>query len=139
MCAGAEEEGARLEGTGRLTELRGRLWGGSEPRSAGSSVLTRGCSRARGGSLDSSSFPSIHHLPPPPPRRVIHIRPHVSLAARTSSPSRSAMSNDTQRADQIAHRLYSKLALVVNHARATIEPPPNAKVDKWVSVVLPAL
>lgn len=43
------------------------------------------------------------------------------------------MSNDTQRADQIAHRLYSKLALVVNHARATIEPPPNAKVDKWVS------
>ncbi|KAJ8456691.1 hypothetical protein ONZ51_g11976 [Trametes cubensis] len=42
------------------------------------------------------------------------------------------MSNDTQRADQIAHRLYSKLAIVVNHARATIEPPPTAKVDKWV-------
>ncbi|KAI0371996.1 hypothetical protein BV20DRAFT_964679 [Pilatotrama ljubarskyi] len=47
------------------------------------------------------------------------------------------MSNDTQRADQIAHRLYSKLALVVNHARATIEPPPNAKVDKWFNLETP--
>ncbi|CDO75852.1 hypothetical protein BN946_scf184833.g3 [Trametes cinnabarina] len=49
------------------------------------------------------------------------------------------MSNDTQRADQIAHRLYSKLALVVNHARATVEPPPSAKVDKWVSALPPYL
>ncbi|KAI0360634.1 hypothetical protein OH77DRAFT_1501357 [Trametes cingulata] len=47
------------------------------------------------------------------------------------------MSNDTQRADQIAHRLYSKLALVVNHARATLEPPPNAKVDKWFNLETP--
>ncbi|KAI0635214.1 autophagy-related protein 13-domain-containing protein [Trametes polyzona] len=47
------------------------------------------------------------------------------------------MSNDTQRADQIAHRLYSKLALVVNHARATIEPPPNAKIDKWFNLETP--
>ncbi|OSD08063.1 hypothetical protein PYCCODRAFT_1402208, partial [Trametes coccinea BRFM310] len=47
------------------------------------------------------------------------------------------MSNDTQRADQIAHRLYSKLALVVNHARATIEPPPSAKVDKWFNLETP--
>ena len=50
------------------------------------------------------------------------------------------MSNETQKADQIAHRLYSKLALVVNHARATHEPPPTAKVDKWVrSVALSVL
>ena len=42
------------------------------------------------------------------------------------------MSNETQKADQIAHRLYSKLALVVNHARATHEPLPSAKTDKWV-------
>ncbi|KAI8970887.1 autophagy-related protein 13-domain-containing protein [Trametes punicea] len=47
------------------------------------------------------------------------------------------MSNDTQRADQIAHRLYSKLALVVNHARATVEPPPTAKVDKWFNLETP--
>ncbi|KAI0777721.1 autophagy-related protein 13-domain-containing protein [Trametes elegans] len=47
------------------------------------------------------------------------------------------MSNDTQRADQIAHRLYSKLVLVVNHARATIEPPPSAKVDKWFNLETP--
>ncbi|KAI0653885.1 autophagy-related protein 13-domain-containing protein [Cubamyces menziesii] len=47
------------------------------------------------------------------------------------------MSNDTQRADQIAHRLYSKLAIVVNHARATIEPPPTAKVDKWFNLETP--
>ncbi|KAI0674350.1 autophagy-related protein 13-domain-containing protein [Trametes maxima] len=45
--------------------------------------------------------------------------------------------NETQRADQIAHRIYSKLALVVNHARATIEAPPNAKVDKWFNLETP--
>ncbi|TBU28484.1 autophagy-related protein 13-domain-containing protein [Dichomitus squalens] len=47
------------------------------------------------------------------------------------------MSNETQKADQIAHRLYSKLALVVNHARATIEPSPAAKVDKWFNLETP--
>ncbi|TFK80497.1 hypothetical protein K466DRAFT_503784 [Polyporus arcularius HHB13444] len=47
------------------------------------------------------------------------------------------MSNETQKADQIAHRLYSKLALVVNHARATHEPPLNAKVDKWFNLETP--
>ena len=47
------------------------------------------------------------------------------------------MSNESQKADQIAHRLYSKLVLVVNHARATIEPSPAAKLDKWVSTVPP--
>ena len=46
------------------------------------------------------------------------------------------MSNDTQKADQIAHRFYTKLSLVVNHARATAEPSPQAKVDKWVSAEL---
>lgn len=43
------------------------------------------------------------------------------------------MSNETQKADQIAYRFYTKLVLVVNHARATVEPPAYAKVDKWVS------
>ncbi|EKM53214.1 uncharacterized protein PHACADRAFT_30248 [Phanerochaete carnosa HHB-10118-sp] len=42
------------------------------------------------------------------------------------------MSNDTQKADQIAYRFYTKLALVVHHARATSEPNPQAKADKWV-------
>ena len=46
------------------------------------------------------------------------------------------MSNDTQKADQIAHRSYVKLALVVNHARATLEPSPDAKVDKWVGTIV---
>ncbi|KAI0746825.1 autophagy-related protein 13-domain-containing protein [Daedaleopsis nitida] len=47
------------------------------------------------------------------------------------------MSNETQKADQIAHRLYSKLSLVVNHARATHGPPHNAKVDKWFNLETP--
>lgn len=46
----------------------------------------------------------------------------------------SNVSNDTQKADQIAHRFYTKLALVVNHARATAELNPQTKVDKWVRV-----
>ena len=72
--------------------------------------------------------------------------PFSSLYSRSScrAPSllserffrRLAMSNDTQKADQIAHRLYTKLTLVVNHARATAEPGPQAKVDKWVCVVI---
>lgn len=43
------------------------------------------------------------------------------------------MSNDTQKVDQIAHKFYTKLCLVVNHARATAEPQAQSKVDKWVS------
>ncbi|SRR5258708_415550 len=42
------------------------------------------------------------------------------------------MSNEAHRADQIAYRYYSKLASVVHAARATTEPNPQAKVDKWV-------
>jgi autophagy-related protein 13 len=42
------------------------------------------------------------------------------------------MSNDTQKADQIAYRYYTKLALVVHNARATVEPKAQAKPDKWV-------
>ena len=49
------------------------------------------------------------------------------------------MSNETHKADQIAHRLYSKLSLVVNHARATVEPSPTAKVDKWVRTIIPCI
>jgi len=42
------------------------------------------------------------------------------------------MSNEAHKADQIAYRYYTKLALVVHAARATTEPNPQAKVDKWV-------
>ncbi|EGN94527.1 phosphorylated protein that interacts with Vac8p, partial [Serpula lacrymans var. lacrymans S7.3] len=47
------------------------------------------------------------------------------------------MSNDTQKANQIAFRFYTKLALVVNHARATVEPKYQAKVDKWFNLETP--
>lgn len=42
------------------------------------------------------------------------------------------MSNDIQKADQIAHRFYTKLCLVVSNARATSELKSQTKVDKWV-------
>ena len=42
------------------------------------------------------------------------------------------MSNDIQKADQIAYRFYSKLALVVHNARSTVENRANTKFDKWV-------
>lgn len=47
-------------------------------------------------------------------------------------PPRFAMSNDLQKADQIAHRFYTKLCLVVSNARTTAEPRSQGKVDKWV-------
>ncbi|OBZ77362.1 Autophagy-related protein 13 [Grifola frondosa] len=48
------------------------------------------------------------------------------------------MSNDeSQKADQIAHRLYTKLILVVNHARATAEPSEDAKIDHWFNLDIP--
>jgi hypothetical protein len=40
------------------------------------------------------------------------------------------MSNDAQKADQIAYRVYTKLALVLTDARAPA--PPTARTDKWV-------
>lgn len=40
-----------------------------------------------------------------------------------------------QRADQIAHRFFTKFALVVDNARnVASEPREEAKTDKWVSV-----
>lgn len=44
------------------------------------------------------------------------------------------MSNDIQKADQIAYRLFTKLALVVNQARSTADPVVGGqvKLDKWV-------
>ena len=42
------------------------------------------------------------------------------------------MSNDIQKADQIAYHIFTKLVLVVNQARVTAEPKSQAKVDKWV-------
>ena len=82
------------------------------------------------------------HASSPARDYLLDICPNASLKHPAILSPRPAMSNETQKADQIAHRLYSKLALVVNHARATREPPPNAKVDRWVrSAVLsvPAL
>ncbi|GJE92387.1 autophagy-related protein 13-domain-containing protein [Phanerochaete sordida] len=47
------------------------------------------------------------------------------------------MSNDTTKADQIAYRFFTKLALVVHHARATHEPNPQARADKWFNLETP--
>ncbi|EPS95097.1 hypothetical protein FOMPIDRAFT_1054486 [Fomitopsis schrenkii] len=47
------------------------------------------------------------------------------------------MSNETQKADQITYRFYTKLSLVVHHARATLEAPAEAKVDKWFNLETP--
>ncbi|CAL1710854.1 unnamed protein product [Somion occarium] len=47
------------------------------------------------------------------------------------------MSNDIQKADQIAHRFYTKLSLVVSYARATAEPSAQSKVDKWFNLETP--
>ncbi|KAJ3486366.1 hypothetical protein NLI96_g4280 [Meripilus lineatus] len=47
------------------------------------------------------------------------------------------MFNDAQKADQIAHRFYTKLCLVVNHARATAEPQAQYKPDKWFNLETP--
>ncbi len=52
-----------------------------------------------------------------------------------SPPTR--MSNETQKADQIAFHVYTKLSHVVNHARTTVEPRVQPKVDKWVSFTQP--
>jgi len=43
------------------------------------------------------------------------------------------MSNDTQKADQIALHFYTKLFYVVNDARNIGDSNLNSKVDKWVS------
>lgn len=47
------------------------------------------------------------------------------------------MSNDIQKADQIAHRFYTKLCLVVSNARATSELRSQSKVDKWFNLETP--
>lgn len=47
------------------------------------------------------------------------------------------MSNDIQKADQIAHRFYTKLCLVVSNARATSELKSQTKVDKWFNLETP--
>lgn len=47
------------------------------------------------------------------------------------------MSNDIQKADQIAHRFYTKLCLVVLNARATSELKSHTKVDKWFNLETP--
>ncbi|KDQ52252.1 hypothetical protein JAAARDRAFT_139171 [Jaapia argillacea MUCL 33604] len=47
------------------------------------------------------------------------------------------MSNDIQKADQIAHRFYTKLVLVVNDARSTELRPQPPRVDKWFNLETP--
>ncbi|KAG6371055.1 autophagy-related protein 13-domain-containing protein [Boletus reticuloceps] len=47
------------------------------------------------------------------------------------------MSNDIQKADQIAHRFYTKLCLVVSNARTTVEPRSQGKADKWFNLETP--
>ncbi|KIJ16059.1 hypothetical protein PAXINDRAFT_168678 [Paxillus involutus ATCC 200175] len=47
------------------------------------------------------------------------------------------MSNDIQKADQIAHRFYTKLCLVVSNARTTAEPRSQGKPDKWFNLETP--
>ncbi|KII85697.1 hypothetical protein PLICRDRAFT_45046 [Plicaturopsis crispa FD-325 SS-3] len=48
------------------------------------------------------------------------------------------MSNDIQKADQIAYRFYTKLVLVLNNARTTTETSlRSAKVDKWFNIETP--
>ncbi|KAG2352510.1 autophagy-related protein 13 [Suillus spraguei] len=47
------------------------------------------------------------------------------------------MSNDIQKADQIAHRFYTKLCLVVSNARATSELKSQSMVDKWFNLETP--
>ncbi|KAF9219119.1 hypothetical protein BS17DRAFT_438351 [Gyrodon lividus] len=47
------------------------------------------------------------------------------------------MSNDIQKADQIAHRFYTKLCLVVSNARTTAEPRFQGKLDKWFNLETP--
>ncbi|KAF8273506.1 autophagy-related protein 13-domain-containing protein [Lactarius quietus] len=47
------------------------------------------------------------------------------------------MSNEAQKADQIAYRYYTKLVSTVHSARATAEPNPLAKVDKWFNLETP--
>ncbi|KIK78787.1 hypothetical protein PAXRUDRAFT_163009 [Paxillus rubicundulus Ve08.2h10] len=49
------------------------------------------------------------------------------------------MSNDIQKADQIAHRFYTKLCLVVSNARTTAEPRSQGKPDKWFNLETPDL
>ncbi|KAF6743482.1 autophagy-related protein 13-domain-containing protein [Ephemerocybe angulata] len=44
------------------------------------------------------------------------------------------MSNDIQKADQIAFHFYTKLFYVVNQARATAEPRTQGKIDKWFNL-----
>ncbi|KZP26762.1 hypothetical protein FIBSPDRAFT_674560, partial [Athelia psychrophila] len=49
------------------------------------------------------------------------------------------MSNDIQKADQIAYRLFTKLALVVHQARTTADQQQRLqpKVDKWFNLETP--
>ncbi|OAX34180.1 hypothetical protein K503DRAFT_465832 [Rhizopogon vinicolor AM-OR11-026] len=48
------------------------------------------------------------------------------------------MSNDIQKANQVAYRFYAKLCLVVSNARATSsDPESQQRVDKWFNLEIP--
>lgn len=69
---------------------------------------------------------------PSPYRRRPNVLSSIIYQSRRRPTHRIAMSNEAHKADQIAFRYYNKLASVVHAARATTEPNPQAKVDKWV-------
>ena len=78
-----------------------------------------------------SLFVSFIRLPSPYRRRP-NVLSSIIYQSRRRPTHRIAMSNEAHKADQIAFRYYNKLASVVHAARATTEPNPQAKVDKWV-------
>ncbi|KAF8652150.1 hypothetical protein AX16_004536 [Volvariella volvacea WC 439] len=47
------------------------------------------------------------------------------------------MSNEPQKADQIAFHFYTKLFYVVSHARATADPRTAPRIDKWFNLETP--
>lgn len=124
----------------QVAEVEGRTGGEAardrSGRNSGSGGRLHGRSPACGGASEPGSSTPLLRTSITAHDCFLDIRPNVALVSRPCTRRAPAMSNDTQKADQIAHRLYVKLALVVNHARATLEPSPDAKVDKWVGTIV---
>lgn len=96
-----------------------------EPRPVHSCLLLLCCTHT------PVSVPTLRHT------HYHNVRILIPLGLTTEQ---RAMSNDIQKADQIAYRLFTKLTLVVNQARSTAESAttgaatnrPQPRVDKWV-------
>ena len=125
----AGADAAAQDGSGNLQRASGGRWAATRGGVHGRGSVTRARLSPDGHPSSSSlllrSSITAHD-------QSLDIRPNVALVAPLQPPFSAMSSNDAQKADQIAHRCYSKLALVVNHARATIESSPDAKLDKWV-------